>query len=113
VHVDDLGEAYVKLAKLGAPAVGHQIYNIAALGDNPTFLELKYYGAKAAGWNGAKEDIKSIPVPEDQPRVKNWEWNVVINPRKVMDATGWTPSHVGVIHEMELYEKAWRLEYMK
>jgi len=108
VHMDDLADAYVKIAKVGS-VVNNQVFNVAALGDNPTFLDLKYYGAKAAGWRGNKSQIKNVPIPEQQKRMQNMEWNVVINPVKATDLLGWKPSHVGVIAEIDLYYQSWKI----
>ena len=42
------------------------------------FLKFMFYY-----FSGKKEEITSVPVPEDQKRIANWEWNVMVNPQKV------------------------------
>jgi len=107
VHVDDLGDGYVKVAKAGSVA-DYQLFNITAQ-DNPTFEELKLAGARVAGWKGSKSDIKYEPVPADAYRQQNWETNCIINPQKAYDLLGWKPQHVGVLNEFELYYASWKV----
>lgn len=104
VHVDDLGEAYVKVAKAGS-IVNNQIFNIAAP-DNPTFEDLKVTCARTAGWKGT--EIVQEPLPADAFRQKNWETNVIINAQKAYDLLGWKPSHIGVLNEVDLYYASWK-----
>jgi len=104
VHIDDLSDAYVRVAKAGS-IVDNQLFNIAA-NDNPTYEQLKIAAATAAGWKGTV--IKQIEVPKDQPRVLNWETNVIINPQKAFDLLGWRPNHVGIVQEIELYYLSWK-----
>eukprot|EP01103_Thecamoeba_quadrilineata_P020184 TRINITY_DN8533_c0_g1_i1.p1 TRINITY_DN8533_c0_g1~~TRINITY_DN8533_c0_g1_i1.p1 ORF type:complete len:310 (-),score=45.55 TRINITY_DN8533_c0_g1_i1:147-1076(-) len=106
VHVDDLGDAYVAVAKAGS-VVDRQVFNLSAQ-DNPTYEDLKIAGARAAGWKGSRLDIKYVPLPDSEHRRKNWETNVIINPQKAYDLLGWRPAHVGVVHEFELYYASWK-----
>jgi len=85
--------------------VDSQLFNIAA-NDIPTYEELKIAAATAAGWKGTV--TKQIDVPADQPRLKNLEANVIINPQKAFDLLGWRPNHVGVVQEIDLYYLAWK-----
>jgi len=109
VHTDDLGEAYVRAAKVGS-VVDNQLFNISAP-DHPTFEELKLASARAAGWQGTKQDIKFVPV--EHPRQLNWETNVLINPQKAYDLLGWKPSHVGIINEIDIYYNSWKIAQQK
>eukprot|EP00026_Physarum_polycephalum_P012605 Phypoly_transcript_12928.p1 GENE.Phypoly_transcript_12928~~Phypoly_transcript_12928.p1 ORF type:complete len:313 (+),score=37.55 Phypoly_transcript_12928:152-1090(+) len=106
VHVDDLGEGYVKIAKAG-PIVDNQVFNLSAQ-DNPTYEELKISCAKAVGWKGSREDLVVQPVPQDAYRQQNWETNVIIDSRKAYDVLGWKPVHVGVVNETTVYYEAWK-----
>jgi len=106
VHVDDLGDGYVAVAKAGS-VVDRQIFNLSAQ-DSPTYEELKVTAARAAGWKGSRENIKYVPLPESEFRRKNWETNVIINPKKAYDLLGWRPSHVGVLNEIEIYYESWK-----
>lgn len=107
VHKDDLGDAYVRIGK-GGSEVDNQIFNIAEPNNYPTWLEVKYACAKAAGWQGKKEDIVSVPLREDQKRQANWEWNVMINPRKAQCVLGWQPTHIGIVLEADVYYASWK-----
>lgn len=78
VHVDDLGEAYVRIAKVGNIVDG-QLFNLAA-NDNPTYDELKIAAAKASGWKNG--EIKYVSPEEKKFGV--WGFNVIINPEKVI-----------------------------
>jgi len=106
VHVDDLGEAYVAVASAGS-VVNNQVFNLSAQ-DNPTYEELKVTCARAAGWKGTSANIKRVPLPDSEFRRKNWETNVIINPRKAFDLLGWKPKHVGILAEVEVYYASWK-----
>jgi len=105
VHVDDLGEAYVKVAQAGS-VVNGQVFNVSAQ-DNPTYEDLKFVCAKVAGWQGTKGDIKYNPEVTNK-RQQNWETNVIINPQKAYDLLGWKPAYVGVLNEADIYYKTWK-----
>eukprot|EP00009_Paramoeba_aestuarina_P016690 CAMPEP_0201536736 /NCGR_PEP_ID=MMETSP0161_2-20130828/62809_1 /ASSEMBLY_ACC=CAM_ASM_000251 /TAXON_ID=180227 /ORGANISM="Neoparamoeba aestuarina, Strain SoJaBio B1-5/56/2" /LENGTH=196 /DNA_ID=CAMNT_0047942643 /DNA_START=78 /DNA_END=668 /DNA_ORIENTATION=+ len=107
VHKDDLGEAYVRVAEAGS-VVDNQVFNIANPNDHPTWIDVKYTCAKTAGWKGKKEDITSIPVPEEEKRIANWEWNVMINPQKAFTVLGWRPKHLAFLQEVQLYFETWQ-----
>jgi len=106
VHVDDLGDAYVKVAQAGS-VVDYHIFNLAAQ-DNPTYEELKIASAHAAGWTGTRDQIVYQEVPGHEDRLKNWETNVIINPRKATDVLGWQPAHIGVLNEIKTYYNSWK-----
>ncbi len=55
VHVDDLGDGFVDIAKAGSLAY-NQAYNLASPGDNPTYEELRVAIAKQAGWDPKKTE---------------------------------------------------------
>jgi len=108
VHVDDLAHAYVQIAEAPRSVVQRQVFNIAALGDNPTYKELKLAAARAAGWSGSQGDVVLKQVPPENKRELNWEWNVIINPKKAMAHLGWFPRHVGVVEEIDTYFMSWK-----
>jgi len=101
VHVDDLGEAYVNVAKAGTIVDG-QLFNVAEP-HGPTYEELKFNGARVAGWKDGK--VKHIPIVEE---LKHVEPTVLINPQKAWDLLHWKPSHLGILNEMELYYHSWK-----
>jgi len=112
VHVDDLGEAYVKISKAGGNVVNGELFNIAEL-HPPTYDELKIAAARLAGWKGSVDSIKSIPISAEQQRIANWKTNVVINSEKAYDLVGWKPHHVGILLEMETFYLSWKSSQQK
>ncbi|CAF4443473.1 unnamed protein product, partial [Adineta steineri] len=68
VHVDDLGEGYVAIARAPRVVVDKQLYNLAAPNDNPTYEELRTAMAKA---QGRKETIEYKEADKDVPT----RWN--------------------------------------
>jgi UDP-glucose 4-epimerase len=103
VHVDDLGDSYVLIAKRGS-VVDSQIFNIAAP-ENPTYEELRIAMAAVAGWKPENKIVEQTP-PDG---IKGWEATVIINPRKAVDLLGWAPDHVGFLAEVETYYQSWKL----
>jgi len=102
VHVDDLGDAYVRIAKAGS-IIDNQLFNIAAL-DNPTYEELRLACAHVSGWHG---NVKHVEVPADDVLLQVWEADVTVNPRKAAELLGWHSTHVGVLQEIELFYHSW------
>jgi len=102
VHVDDLGDAYVKIGQKGNTLKG-QLFNLSAV-DNPNFEELRVAMAKATGWNGK---VKFEEVPKGSS-VQSWEATVLINPQKAIDLLNWQPRHIGYLNEMDIYYRSWK-----
>jgi len=103
VHVDDLGLAYVLIAKKGSSVAGN-IYNLADR-DNPRYEDVRVSIAKAIGWNGK---IRDEEIPKDSVDLFVIEPTVIINPQKAMDELGWKPNHVGFLAEVETYYQSWK-----
>ncbi|CAF1096324.1 unnamed protein product [Adineta steineri] len=102
VHVDDLGEGYVAIARAPRVVVDKQLYNLAAPNDNPTYEELRTAMAKA---QGRKETIEYKEADKDVPT--RWNTDSIINPAKAINELGWHPRHVGFVEEIGIYYKAW------
>ncbi|CAF4407902.1 unnamed protein product, partial [Adineta steineri] len=79
VHVDDLGEGYVAIARAPRVVVDKQLYNLAAPNDNPTYEELRTAMAKA---QGRKEAIEYKEAEKDVPT--RWNTDSIINPAKAI-----------------------------
>jgi len=105
VHVDDLGDAYVRVAQKGSVVDG-QLFNIAAL-DNPTYNEIRLALAKVSGWKG--KEIKYEPIDNAPVDVKIWEATVKINPSKARNVLGWVPSHLSFLDEIDIFYQTWKL----
>jgi len=111
VHCDDLGNAFPLIAQAG-PSVYNEGFNLAALGDNPTYGELRIAIAKQAGWDPNKHKIEYRSLPENptdhlENEYKRWEADVIINPAKAINLLGWKPTHVGFLYEIETYYLSW------
>ncbi|CAF1064601.1 unnamed protein product [Didymodactylos carnosus] len=110
VHIDDLSDAYVLIARSPIASVKNQMFNIAAQGDNPTYEQLRVAMAQQLGWSNTKNKIIYHSVDkmdEKDAHQLNWEPDVIINPKKITDQLGWTPKHVGYLHEIEIYYQSW------
>ena len=105
VHVDDLGDAYVLLAR--SPTAKGQIYNLASMSDNPTHGELRTKMAKAAGWDEKKNKVEQRPVPKDDVMLGVFEASSVINPVKAYEQLGWKPRHVSFLDQIDVYYQSW------
>ncbi|CAF2753867.1 unnamed protein product [Rotaria sp. Silwood2] len=102
VHLDDLAEGYVAVARAPPSVVNGQLYNLAAPNDNPTYEELRTAMAKA---QGRKEKIEYKEADANVP--SRWDTDSIINPAKAMNELGWRPRHIGFVEEIDTYYKAW------
>ncbi|CAF3105893.1 unnamed protein product [Rotaria socialis] len=102
IHIDDLAEGYVLVARASRSLVSGQIWNLAAPNDNPTYEEVRSNMARVSGQQiEYKEASSSDRTP---PR---WDTDSIINPSKAIEQLGWRPKHVGYIQEIETYYKSW------
>ncbi len=102
VHIDDLAEGYVLIARASRAIVSGQIWNLAAPNDNPTYEEIRTSMARVSGQQveyKEKTDDDKVPV--------RWDTDSIINPAKAIDQLGWRPRHVGYVQEIETYYKSW------
>lgn len=107
VHVDDLGESYVALAKAGKNANG-ELFNIGEL-NAPTFEELQIACARAGGWDSNKNKVIYKTAEESQGKFESsWEGHVVVNSQKASDLLGWKSRHVGIVEEIDIYYNSWK-----
>jgi len=104
VHVEDLADAYVRIAKVGHVVDG-EIFNIAG----PwiaTYQEWKVAFAKAAGWKGKIVHIADIP--KDNFMANLFEVNIVVNAQKAFNLLGWKENHLGLIAEIDTYYQSYK-----
>jgi len=104
VHVDDLADAYVRVAKAGHVVDG-EIFDIAGPW-SPTYEELRVTGAKAAGWKG--KVVHNPELPKDNFTLMIFEYNAVTNSQKAFNILGWRETHLGIIAEMSTYFDSWK-----
>ena len=106
VHVDDLGEGYVQIAKAGS-VVDNQLFNLATA-DSPTFYELRVTMAKASGWDDTKYSVEYGSIPSDDIGTQVWEDTVIINPEKSFTLINWKPKHLSnFLSDIDIYYQTW------
>ena len=101
VHVEDLSNAYVKIAQ-STQYLGGQVFNIVSR-DYPSFEEIVVASALAQGFD--RSQLKVVRAPADSPM---FETNVILDPHKAERLLGWQARHVGFVAEMPIYFKAWK-----
>ena len=103
VHVQDLAEAYVKVAE-SSGAIDNEVFCIADE-QRHTCLEIMQACLQAADYQGEIEFAK----PSKDDVTSYWfDQNEYITSQKARCLLGWTPRHIGVIDEIETYYQAWK-----
>jgi nucleoside-diphosphate-sugar epimerase len=103
VHINDLAEAYVRVAESGA-AIDGEIFCIADE-QRPTCLEVMQACLKAANYSG---EIEFAPQQEDDLTSTWFDQNEFITSRKAARILGWSSRHTGIIDEIEIYYASWK-----
>jgi len=104
VHVEDLADVYVRVAKAGH-AVDGEFFGIAGPW-TPTYQEWKIAAAKASGWKG-----KLVHLPEYPKEIAYasiFEATVIFNSQKAYNLLGWRENHLGFIAEIDTYFQAYK-----
>jgi len=105
VHIDDLADAYVRIAESGLAA---EIFNV---NDQTRFtvLEMATAAARAAGYEG---EVRPTPLPEARKTLGDFADALAltqhVDARKVARLLGWQPRHVGFLDEAGAYYRAWK-----
>lgn len=105
VHIDDLADAYVRIAESGLAA---EIFNV---NDQSRFtvLEMATAAARAAGYQG---EVRPTPLPEARKTLGDFADALAlsqhVDARKVVRLLGWQPRHVGFLDEADAYYRAWK-----
>src|SRR5438552_3710909 len=105
VHVDDLADAYVRVATSGLAA---EIFNV---NDQSRFtvLEMATAAARAAGYQG---EVRPTPLVEARKTLRDLADALAlsqhIDARKVVRLLGWHPSHEGFLDEADVHYRAWK-----
>ena len=105
VHVDDLADAYVRVATSGLAA---EIFNV---NDQSRFtvLEMATAAARAAGYQG---EVRPTPLVEARKTLRDFADALAlsqhIDARKVVRLLGWHPSHEGFLDEADVHYRAWK-----
>jgi len=98
IHVVDLADAYVRTVKLSHTLKG-EAFNIVS-NTSPTYEEITLAAAKIAGFKGTVEYTDTLGTDFVSAFANK---TIRLSHRKAEDLLGWTPNHIGVIEELELY----------
>jgi len=105
VHVDDLADAYVRVAVSGLAA---EIFNVNDQ-SRLTVLEMATAAARAAGYEG---EVRPTPLVEARKTLGDFADALAlsqhIDARKAVRLLGWYPSHEGFLDEADEYYRAWK-----
>jgi len=103
VHVVDLADAYVRAARQ-SHAVKGEAFNIVA-DSTPTYEEIFIAAARMAGFKGTVEYTDEVGKDLlSQVGMKT----VLFTHNKARDLLGWTPQHIGVMEELDIYYHTWK-----
>ena len=103
VHINDLAQAYVRVVESGAAIDG----NVFCIANEQRLkcLEIMQACLKATGYEGEIE----FAEPQEDDVTSTWfDQNEFITSQKARQNLGWTPQHIGVIDEIEIYYAAWK-----
>jgi len=105
VHVDDLGDAYVLIAKTSG--LSGELFNLSNT-DYPTYEELRFAMAKASGWVKENGKFEWKEVPKDDIGLNVYENTVMVNNAKARDILGWNPKRFNFLSEVDIYYQSWK-----
>jgi len=105
VHIDDLADAYVRVAESGLAA---EIFNVND--QSPfTVLEMATAAARAAGYQG---EVRPTPLPEARKTLGDFADALALSQhldaRKAARLLGWHPTHEGFLDGADVYYRAWK-----
>lgn len=105
VHVEDLAEAYLRLAESGLKA---EVFNITDR-SRSTVNQLAAAAVIAAG---GKAKFKYVPLPEAQKSMGDFAECLTldqhVDSRKAVRLLGWQPKHGGFVDGVSTYYAAWK-----
>ena len=105
VHVDDLADAYVRVAESGLAA---EIFNVNDQ-SRLTVLEMATAAARAAGYEG---EVRPTPLVEARKTLGDFADALAlsqhIDARKAARLLGWQPRHDGFLDDADVYYRAWK-----
>jgi len=105
VHVDDLADAYVRVAESGLAA---EIFNVNDQ-SRLTVLEMATAAARAAGYEG---EVRPTPLVEARKTLGDFADALALSQHidagKAVRLLGWYPSHEGFLDEADVYYRAWK-----
>jgi nucleoside-diphosphate-sugar epimerase len=105
VHVDDLADAYVRVAESG---LAGEIFNVNER-SRATVLEMATAAARAAGYQG---EVRPTPLAEARKSMGDFADALAlsqhVDARKAVRLLGWHPGHEGFLDEADVYYRAWK-----
>jgi nucleoside-diphosphate-sugar epimerase len=105
VHVKDLATAYVLLVESGLHG---KLYDIAS--EVYYHEQLSVAAAKAAGWTGSIKYVESKDIPQEKFMEKVFDITVRYLGDKARRELGWKPKRIGLLHEIDLYYRAFKAQ---
>lgn len=103
IHIDDLVDAYVRIAEAAPATVGGQVFNIA---DDARYSRWDIAQAYAAV---VGEDVKVVRGKA----LKSMNKSVLTDHKKASQLLNWNPRHLPLLDEVELNYRRWRAENNK
>lgn len=102
IHLDDLANAYVKIAEASGSAVGGQVFNV---GDDTrvTYAHMREVCAKTAGASGP---VVFKPIPENDWMSVLFDCESVTTSQKLKTTLGWVPLKGPFLDEVAIYYEA-------
>jgi len=100
IHLDDLTDAYVRVVEASSNIVSGQIFNITD-DSRVNNLQIATTLARVAGYKG---EI-TVDVGSGMPFSNK---SVIASSRKATRVLGWTPKHLHMLDEAEVYFKLWK-----
>lgn len=105
IHVDDLADAYVRLAESGLSA---EVFNISDR-SHLTVGEMAEAIAKTTGYDGK---VRYVPVKESAQKMgamaEALALNQYVDAGKAERLLNWRPKRRGFVDDMDLYFEAWK-----
>jgi nucleoside-diphosphate-sugar epimerase len=105
VHLDDLGDAYVRAAESG---LSGEIFNVTDR-SRSTVLDMARAVARVTGYSG---HIASVPLSEASKSLGTLAECLAldqhVDARKAVRRLGWEPRHGGFVDEVEACYEAWK-----
>src|SRR6266566_8919580 len=105
VHIDDLADAYVRIAESG---LAGEIFNVNDQ-SRLTVLEMATAAARAAGYEG---EVRPTPLVEARKTLGDFADALAlsqhIDARKAARLLGWQSRHDGFLDDADVYYRAWK-----
>jgi len=106
IHIADLADAYIRIVKRSHSLKG-EAFNIVS-DSSPTYEQITLETAKIAGFKGTVEYTDAVGTDFISTLANK---TARLSYKKAQNLLGWTPAHIGVIEELDLYYHATKGEW--